>query len=48
MKTIIQNRRGLLGIPVKKRQEILLRAAKAANKEQRALEAKYLKLLAQK
>lgn len=35
-------------LPVKKQREVLLKAARSANKQQKALELKYLKLQTQK
>lgn len=47
MKLLNQRMSNFYDLPVKKQRELLLKAAKKANKEQKALEDHYLKLLEQ-
>jgi len=44
MKLLKKKPQNFYNLPEKKKKDILLRAAKSANKQQQALEAKYLKL----
>lgn len=48
MKLFKRSSRGLYALPEKKQKELLLKAAKSANKKQQALEARYNKLQTQK
>ena len=47
MKLLKKRDRNFYDLPAKKQKELLLKAAKTANKEQKTLENRYLKLQAQ-
>ncbi len=48
MKLFKKADRNFYNLPEKKQKEVLLKAAKSANKQQKSLETKYLKLQTQK
>ena len=48
MKLFKKTATNFYGLPEKKQKELLLKAAKSANKQQKSLETKYLKLQPQK
>lgn len=47
MKLFTKTRKNFYDLPKKQQQELLLKAAKKANKQQKSLEGRYLKLQAQ-